>query len=184
MGWTNETQLYSLFLSCGFGFFLGVYYDVFRVIRLIMRSGKRSVFFQDLLFFSTAAVFTFLFALIVTAGALRWYLFVGELIGFFAYYFTIGRVVAAFAERVCALILRLWRGLWLGIFWPFRMLGRLLRRPAAVLKEKIQNAGKKAVLFFKKGLKRAASVVYNHRVSKLKQADSAAAGYTEGNSEL
>lgn len=69
MGWTNETQLYNLFLSCGFGFCLGVYYDVFRVIRLVMRPGKRSIFFQDLLFFSTTAVFTFIFALIVTGGA-------------------------------------------------------------------------------------------------------------------
>lgn len=184
MGWTNETQLYNLFLSCGFGFCLGVYYDVFRVIRLVMRPGKRSIFFQDLLFFSTTAVFTFIFALIVTGGALRWYIFVGELIGFFAYYFTIGRVVVACAERVCALILWLWHGLWWVIFWPFRTIGRLLRRPAAFLAGKFRKMGEKGILFFKKGLKRVGSVLYNHRVSKLKQAGSAAVGHTEGNSEL
>lgn len=184
MGWTNETQLYNLFLSCGFGFCLGVYYDVFRVIRLVMRPGKRSIFFQDLLFFSTTAVFTFIFALIVTGGALRWYIFVGELIGFFAYYFTIGRVVVACAERVCALILRLWHGLWWVIFWPFRTIGRLLRRPAAFLAGKFRKMGEKGILFSKMGLKRVGSVLYNHKVSKLKQAGSAAVGHTEGNSEL
>ena len=124
------------------------------------------------------------FALIVTGGALRWYIFIGELIGFFAYYFTIGRVVVACAERVCNLILRLWHGLWWVVFWPFRMIGRLLRRPVAFLGEKFRKMGKKGANFFKKGLKQAASVLYNHRVSKHKRAGSAAVGHTEGNTEL
>ena len=51
MGLTNGGQLTGLFLSCGLGFLLGLYYDGFRVARLVMRSSKRVIFFQDLFFF-------------------------------------------------------------------------------------------------------------------------------------
>lgn len=107
MGLTNGGQLTGLFLSCGLGFLLGLYYDGFRVARLVMRSSKRVIFFQDLFFFVSAAILTFFFALTVTGGELRFYLFLGPGIGFTAYYFTIGRVVMAFAETAVRR------------FWPF-----------------------------------------------------------------
>ena len=85
MGLTNGGQLTGLFLSCGLGFLLGLYYDGFRVARLVMRSSKRVIFFQDLFFFVSAAILTFFFALTVTGGELRFYLFLGLGIGFTAY---------------------------------------------------------------------------------------------------
>ena len=59
MEWTNGSQVYDLLLSCGLGFLLGAYYDVFRVLRLALKSGKRAIFFQDVFFFASAAVITF-----------------------------------------------------------------------------------------------------------------------------
>ena len=80
-------------MAGGLGFLLGAFYDVFRVIRLLMRPSAKVVFFQDLLFFALSSVVTFLFALAVTGGELRFYLFLGLVTGFMAYYFTIGRAV-------------------------------------------------------------------------------------------
>ena len=77
MEMTNGQQLNELFLSCGMGFLLGAYYDIFRVIRLVMRPGKRTIFFQDLFFFLSSAVVTFIFSLSVMDGQLRFYLFWG-----------------------------------------------------------------------------------------------------------
>ena len=55
-------------MAGGLGFLLGAFYDVFRVIRLLMRPSAKVVFFQDLLFFALSSVVTFLFALAVTGG--------------------------------------------------------------------------------------------------------------------
>lgn len=97
MEFTINDQIRELFLSCGMGFILGFYYEIFRVPRLVLRSGKKALFFQDFFFCLSAAVITFLFSLAVMDGRLRLYLFLGEAIGFAAYYFTVGRLVVRFS---------------------------------------------------------------------------------------
>lgn len=163
MEMTNGQQLNELFLSCGMGFLLGAYYDLFRVIRLVMRPGKRAIFFQDVFFFLSSAVVTFLFSLSVMDGELRFYLFLGLIAGFFAYYFTIGRVVVRSAKAVVAAFLKVWRLFWRAVFWPFRLVARLLRRPARFLQKILAFIPQKINDFLKKGLKRTTSLLYNHR---------------------
>ena len=165
---TIGEQLNQLFLSCGMGFLLGLYYDVYRVARLVIRAGKRWIFVQDLLFFLTSAVFTFLFALAVMEGRLRFYLFFGEALGFSAYYFTIGRVVMRFAGVVTAVVVKAWNGFWRLIFFPFRLVGRLFRRPAAAVCRFYRKIGEKALQLLKKGLKRAPSLLYNRKKGRQK----------------
>lgn len=163
MGITNSGQLSGLFLSCGLGFLLGAYYDVFRVARLIMRPSKRAVFFQDLFFFLSSAVATFFFALTVTGGALRFYLFLGILIGFAAYYVTVGRLVVACAGAVVRAVLAAWHWFWHLAFAPFRLLRRLLTRPFGAFGCLCGAAGKKVRLFLKKGLKQPGHLLYNRK---------------------
>lgn len=64
------------------GFLLGAYYDVFRLLRVMLPCRRWTVFVQDVVFFVTAAVITFLFDLTLTGGLLRFYLFVGWRRGF------------------------------------------------------------------------------------------------------
>ena len=93
-------QLQELFLSCGMGFLLGAYYDVFRILRCLLRPGVARVFWQDVLFFLTAAPLVFLFSLAVTDGVVRLYLCAGLVVGFFAYRHTVGRAVVRFVSAV------------------------------------------------------------------------------------
>ena len=150
-------------MAGGLGFLLGAFYDVFRVIRLLMRPSAKVVFFQDLLFFALSSVVTFLFALAVTGGELRFYLFLCLVTGFMAYYFTIGRVVVRSAKAVVAAFLKVWRLFWRAVFGPFRLVARLLRRPARFLQKILAFIPQKINDFLKKGLKRTASLLYNHR---------------------
>jgi len=163
---TITNQLHHLFLSCGLGFFLGAYYDVFRVIRLIMNSKNRTVFLQDMLFFSTSAIITFLFSLAITEGNLRFYFFAGEIIGFFAYHYTIGRIVVRFARTVTAAIIFVWGAIWKVISFPFK----LIKRPLTLIYQKILAFFKKKTLkryiFFKKGLKHMGKILYNKTKSE------------------
>lgn len=163
MGISNGGQLNELFLSCGLGFLLGVYYDVFRVARLILRSSKRVIFFQDLVFFVSSAVLTFFFALSATGGELRFYLFLGLVVGFSSYYFTIGRLVMRCAAAVAAAVLAAWHWFWHLVFAPFRLLARLLRRPLGFLGKKLDFACKKLCEFLKKGLNKMGCLLYNQK---------------------
>lgn len=137
-------QLRELFLSCGMGFLLGAYYDVFRILRCILRPGTVRVFWQDLLFFLTAAPIVFLFALAVTDGVVRLYLFAGLIAGFFAYRYTVGRAVVRFVTAAIIQLSRMGRRLYGVIKVPIGALCEVCRKMAKKMRKNLKK--------FKKGL--------------------------------
>ena len=106
MGFANIGQVRELFLSCGMGFLLGAYYDVFRILRRVLRPGTIRVFWQDVLFFTTSALASFMFALAINDGVLRAYVLAGLVAGFFAYRYVVGRAVVRLATALIAVVLR------------------------------------------------------------------------------
>jgi spore cortex biosynthesis protein YabQ len=97
---TLAAQSQGLLVSCIVGFILGAVYDVFRVLRILFKSEKRHVFFQDLFFMAFAAVVTFLLALAVNWGEMRFYILAGEIIGICVYFLTVGEVTIRIAKLV------------------------------------------------------------------------------------
>lgn len=87
-------------LSLGFGFCIGVLYDVVRTIRLIFGGGKRTVLIFDILYSAFAGLVTFIFSLVITNGMVMAYVVFGEMLGFFIYYITFGVFAVRFSERV------------------------------------------------------------------------------------
>ena len=102
------------------------------MIRLLMRPSAKVVFFR-ISCFCAQQCRHLPFRPGGDRGELRFYLFLGLVTGFMAYYFTIGRAVVRCAKSVIAAILWLWHGLWKAIFFPFRLLWKLLRRPISAL---------------------------------------------------
>jgi spore cortex biosynthesis protein YabQ len=158
---TLQEQMHQLFLSCGMGFVLGLWYELFRIPRLILNSGRRAVFFQDLLFFLTAAVLTFLFSLAVMDGRLRFYLFLGEAIGFASYYRTVGRLSVRFTKTVTGVIISIWKKIWEIILFLLRLLYNPIKRLFGRFNEIFQKTVNNIASFFKKRLKDTPSVLYN-----------------------
>lgn len=89
--------------ACLFGVVLGIYYDVFRVIRLVTVCERRHVFFQDVFYMVTCGGLTFLFAFAANYGDVRFYMLAGEAIGWCVYHLTLG----ALTVRCTALVVRL-----------------------------------------------------------------------------
>lgn len=93
-------QTTNFLLSLGFGFCIGVLYDVVRTIRLIFGGGKRTVLIFDILYSAFAGLVTFIFSLVITNGMVMAYVVFGEMLGFFIYYITFGVFAVRFSERV------------------------------------------------------------------------------------
>jgi hypothetical protein len=100
--------LFSCLLGVGFG---GVY-DGFRVLRLFLPAGEKSVFLEDALFFLLVTAVNFLFFLSRTYGQLRLFLLIGEGLGFLLYYLTAGRAVYFLMLRLSRGVKRLLRSIW------------------------------------------------------------------------
>ncbi len=162
-GASNADQVYHMVLSCGFGFLVGGYYDIFRLLRKWLPARRWIVFWQDILFFSTTAVATFLFDMTMTGGKLRFYLFAGMITGFVTYRVTVGRFAVSLLLSAGKRIACAWR--WLGgvLLWPFRILWRILCPVVYKQSEKWRKIRKKVGEFFKKGLKRIGGLLYNDR---------------------
>lgn len=160
---TNSGRLYEMFLFGGLGFLLGLYYDAFRVARVMMHSGKRVIFVQDVFYCLSCALVFFLFTVSVNGGRLRWYLFLGTALGLAAYRMTVGRFVVRIARRIIEAVVWLWTRFWRLVLAPFRWVFRRLRKPAQKLTNFLQICARRCGSFLKKGLKSLVPLVYNKR---------------------
>ncbi len=128
IGFANGAQLNELFLSGGMGFLLGAYYDVFRVIRQLIRPGTVRVFFEDVLYFTSSALITFLFLLAVNGGVFRVYVCVALAAGFVAYRYTVGRVVVKAVTLLLTKLTVCGRAVGRWIAAPFARLGAVIEK--------------------------------------------------------
>lgn len=164
MGFTNARQLQELFLSCGMGFLLGAYYDVFRFWRKTVRSSTVVVVLQDCLFFSTSAVVIFLFSLAMTEGVVRFYVLLGSAIGFWAYRRTVGNALLRTVEMIQRWVKRTYDGVCRLLCIPISYINSMLHKVCGKVWEKCRKITKKCKEIFKKVLQPVRKLLYNHRV--------------------
>lgn len=112
-------QTKSFLLSLGMGFLLGIIYDLIRIIRISISKNKTGVILSDLFFCAVACMGTFLFCLTVNEGEIRLFLVLGEIAGFFTYYFSLGVIIFSYSEKIITFIKRLTRSILRIILFPF-----------------------------------------------------------------
>lgn len=105
MGFSNAQQVEELLMFGGVGFLLGLYEEMFRLLFGNCRARSWRLFVRDCLFCTTSALITFILALAVADGVIRWYLYLGLAVGYAAYRLTIGNAVS----RDIAMIGKGWR---------------------------------------------------------------------------
>ncbi len=122
-GLARQTEIF--FYSLGFGFLLGIVYDVFRTLRLIISKSKVFVFFMDLLYFSFCAFATFCFIMAIDSGKVRIYVASGEILGWLIYYFSFGAVALKVSNAVIGFIRKIFLRIWTPIKRSF---GKIFRK--------------------------------------------------------
>ena len=76
-------------LSILLGIFIGVYFDVFRIIRKVGLTSNILIFAEDLFFVLSASVIIFFFVYIVSEGVYRTFEFLGIGLGIISYRLTV-----------------------------------------------------------------------------------------------
>lgn len=118
-GFSLARQTQSFLVAFGFGFILGVIYDLFFIVRLMISKSKAAVIISDALYVLVAAVMSFSMFLIVTDGLVRAYIVLGELLGFFVYYFTAGVFVNRVSGKIISAVKRFFAFFFKIISTPF-----------------------------------------------------------------
>lgn len=101
-------QLYAFGIVLLAGVSLGLFFDLFRVIRGIVRPGCLSTPLFDLLFWALITPILILYLVLANWGQLRGYVFFGLVLGFFFYRLLFSGIVTSF------------------LLWILRILGNLL----------------------------------------------------------
>lgn len=87
-------------LACLLGAGLGLLYDAFRMLRIILPHHKIVIFLEDLLFCTAAILLSFAFVISMGNGVLRGFMVFGELMGAILYFFTLGLAITGIANKV------------------------------------------------------------------------------------
>ncbi len=90
---TVGRQVLQFLATCGLGFLLGLYYECFKAVRLWSPPSVCVCIVQDIFFCVSSAVITFFVLLGLADGNMYPYLFIGEGVGFFVFYGSLGNVV-------------------------------------------------------------------------------------------
>ncbi len=154
-GLTAQTQIFLY--SLGFGFLLGILYDVFRTLRTVISNSRGFVLFMDLLYFAVCAFLIFCFNMVVAGGHIRIYIALGELLGWLIYYFSFGAIAIKAGNAVSAFIKRIFGIITKPIRIIIRKIRRKTRRFGDFNKKLIRKNDKKAKYI----LQKYKGIVYN-----------------------
>lgn len=114
----TSTQTLIFFRSIFLGALLGIFYDLFRLLRLVFPAPGWVVAAEDLLFFLLSAIWSFGFIMSVNYGQVRAFILMGEGLGFLLYYLTVGTLVVKSAKSIVSAVKKLLFTLWKYSFGP------------------------------------------------------------------
>ncbi len=101
---TSGQQFNLFLLSCLFGLPIGIFFDIFRVIRLLVKHGKIVVIIEDIIFFVFYGIFLMCFTVTAARSEFRFYYVFGNLLGFIIYFSTVGNFVLRFFKWLISII--------------------------------------------------------------------------------
>lgn len=154
-GLAEQTEIFLY--AFGFGFLLGVLYDVFRTLRLLISDSRGFVFFMDLLYSAVCAFLSFCFALVIDSGRLRLYVAAGIILGWLVYYFSFGAIALKASGAIISLLRRALSAILKPIKKTRDKFCRKIRRFSVFCKKIIRKTEKKT----KFSLQKHKSIVYN-----------------------
>ncbi|MCL2446025.1 MAG: spore cortex biosynthesis protein YabQ [Oscillospiraceae bacterium] len=116
----DQTRLF--FASLGFGFVLGVLYEMLRFVRRLLRpqASWGYLLAQDLLYAAVCTVLAFYFFLGIGDGLLRGYTILGMLLGWALYMLTLGQLLSRAGQQLATFTHRTMRNTARGMAKPAR----------------------------------------------------------------
>lgn len=148
--------------SLALGFWLGLFYEVFRILRAVFPWwGALVIALQDVLYWSVCGVATFLFFIQFTNGEVRAYALIGEGLGAALYLLTLGRLIRSLTQGILSLASRFLHFLYKIFCAPVIKLARRLGAKGKQLGKKVASGAKKAENKRKFHLKDRRVLLYN-----------------------
>lgn len=162
---TSGQQLRLFLLSCAFGIPIGIAFDIFRVIRMLVRHNKIAAALEDILFFCLYGVFLMCFTITAARSEFRFFYCLGNFLGFVVYYVTAGTVVTNILKKIIFLIKKLLSKLLEPVLKKFVLLYEKIRSIFVGTLQNMKSSKKNS----KTPLIDDSDLLYNNRSRKIKK---------------
>lgn len=144
---------------------MGIVYDCFRALRIIFppAAGNGAVLVQDIIFWLIYGLFFFCYSTFFVRGEIRFFVFLGSILGFVLYILTIGNIITGVLRCVFGAFYKGLRKVYSGIIEPIVNLSRNICQKAGCVfvgsHENVENKG----ISGKNHLKNVCRLVYNKK---------------------
>lgn len=115
---TVSQQTWLFLWSCVLGAFLGIAFDILRVIRIIKKHSSIAVFIEDMLFIIFSSICIFIYTMEQARGEIKFFIFFGAFLGFILYIVTVGNFVVKIIKSIVLFIKSILNKMYIKIFKP------------------------------------------------------------------
>ena len=104
---TLSQQVYLLLVTLVCGFILGFFFDIYRIIRWVVKPNKMSTFIGDLIYWLLMTALVFKVLLLTSYGEVRLYVFISLALGGYLYFSLLSRFVLKILQKLLLLLSKL-----------------------------------------------------------------------------
>jgi spore cortex biosynthesis protein YabQ len=120
-------QLYYFLTAIAGGLFIGVMFDIYRIIRGFDTPGKLLTIISDLLFWVFTGLIIFVFFLYTNNAYLRYSTFIGLGLGLYIYFGIISRLFLNALKWIVYYVIKFFRVLIISIIYPIKLIRYFLK---------------------------------------------------------
>lgn len=119
---SNLTQFNIMLYSISAGFFIGISFDLYRVIRGFEFPNRILIFIEDILFWTLVSIMTFIFLFNKSDAVINFYVYTFIIIGIFLYILIFSKRLFLYEQRFATFFLAGIRIMFKLLTYPFRLL--------------------------------------------------------------
>lgn len=123
---TIGMQLYSLFLFIIAGIIIGIFFDIFRILRRTFKTPDWITYLEDILFWIVTGIFLLFLLFYFQNGEIRGYVLLGLFFGILIYILTISRHFIKISVKLLMMIKNIIKQILLWCWKPFAFLWKIL----------------------------------------------------------
>ena len=121
-------QIYLVCLFIGSGFLIGIFFDIFRILRKSFKTSDTLTYFEDFLFWIITGIYLIFIIFKFSFGQIRFFMFASLIIGFIIYILTISKYFISLNVKIIKILKTIILKFLKIILFPFVFLLKTMKR--------------------------------------------------------
>lgn len=143
------------------GIIIGFIYDIYRIFRYFLKPKKIATFIEDIIFWIIVSAISLLILFFSNWAELRWYIFLGFILGAFLYNKLLSKVIITGLITIVRYIYNIIKKVLYVLFYPLTIIFEYIRKPI----DKIFIRSKKGYKIVKRYLNLPKAIANNYKKS-------------------